>query len=296
MPTPAAPRFARPAVLRGVRIVSLALNLPGPAALWRLRAMGARCLKIEPPTGDPMAQYSAAAYQAMHDGLPTRRLDLKSPRGQAALQRQLAQTDVLLTSFRPSALAKLGLAPKALQKTFPALSCITIVGGPGVAAEAPGHDLTYLAEAGLVPGLDLPPSLLADMGGALATSEAVLQAVLAQRHSGRGIAREVALADAAQWLAWPRTWGLTGPGDLLGGRHAGYRVYACRDGRVAVAALEPHFAARLCQQAGVALAAPTDMLLPAVQAAIGAWLATRSRRQLARLALQHDLPLHPLPA
>ncbi len=296
MHTPAAPRFARPAVLRGVRIVSLALNLPGPAALWRLRAMGARCLKIEPPAGDPMAQYSARAYQAMHDGLPTRQLDLKSPRGQAALQRQLAQADVLLTSFRPSALAKLGLAPKALQNTFPALSCITIVGAPGAAAEVPGHDLTYLAEAGLVPGLDLPPSLLADMGGALLTSEAVLQAVLAQRQTGRGICREVALADAAQWLAWPRTWGLTGPGDLLGGRHAGYRVYPCRDGRVAVAALEPHFAARLCQQAGATLNTPAEMLQPALHEAIAAWLATRSRRQLARLALQHDLPLHPLPA
>ena len=296
MHTPEAPRFARPAVLRGVRIVSLALNLPGPAALWRLRAMGARCLKIEPPAGDPMAQYSGPAYRAMHEGLPTRCLDLKSPRGQAALQRLLAQTDVLLTSFRPSALAKLGLAPRGLQQAFPALSCITIVGASGAAAEAPGHDLTYLAEAGLVPGLDLPPSLLADMGGALLTSEAVLQAVLAQRQRGRGISREVALADAAQWLAWPRTWGLTGPGDLLGGRHAGYRMYPCRDGRVAVAALEPHFAVRLCQQVGVTLHSPADMLQPAVHEAIAAWLAGRSRRQLARLALQHDLPLHPMAA
>jgi crotonobetainyl-CoA:carnitine CoA-transferase CaiB-like acyl-CoA transferase len=291
-----APSFARPAVLRGVRIVSLALNLPGPAALWRLRAMGARCLKIEPPSGDPMANYSLAAYQAMHSGLPTRTLDLKTPRGQAALRRQLARTDVLLTSFRPSALAKLDLVPAVLQQAFPGLSCITIVGAAGAAAETPGHDLTYQAEVGLVPGLSLPPSLLADMGGALATSEAVLQAVLAQRQSGRGIVREVALAGSAQWLAWPLTWGLTGTGDLLGGGHAGYRVYPCRDGRVAVAALEPHFALRLCQQAGVSLASPADMLLPAVHAAIGAWLATRSRRQLARLALQHDLPLHPLPA
>jgi len=294
--SPPAPSFGRPAVLRGVRIVSLALNLPGPAALWRLRAMGARCLKVEPPGGDPMAQYSARAYQALHDGLPTRVIDLKQPRGQAALQRLLARSDVLLTSFRPSALRKLGLDDLTLRKRLPALSCITIVGASGVAAEVPGHDLTYLAEAGLVPGLDLPPSLLADMGGALATSEAVLQAVLAQRQSGRGLRREVALADAAHWLAWPRTWGLTGPGDLLGGRHAGYRVYPCRDGRVAVAALEPHFAARLCQQVGITLTQPSDILLPAVHDAVGAWLAARSRHQLDRLAVQHDLPLHTLPA
>jgi alpha-methylacyl-CoA racemase len=296
---PSAPVFGRPAVLRGVRIVSLALNLPGPAALWRLRAMGARCLKIEPPAGDPMAHYSACAYQALHDGLPTRMLDLKAPRGQAALHRILARSDVLLTSFRPSALRKLGLDAKALQSAYPALSCIGVVGAAGAAADTAGHDLTYQAEAGLVPGLSLPPSLLADMAGALATSEAVLQAVLAQRQSGRGICREVALADAAQWLARPLVWGLTGPGDVLGGRHAGYRVYPCRDGRVALAALEPHFAERLCRLVGITAVVagrPDAMFAPALHQAIGEWLAARSRRQLERLALQHDLPLHTLPA
>ena len=291
-----APAFPRPAALRGVRVVSLALNLPGPAALWRLRAMGARCLKVEPPSGDPMAQYSAPAYADMHSGVPVRRLDLKQPKGRAALMRTLASADVLLTSFRPSALAKLGLDAATLRREQPALSCIRIVGAAGAAAETAGHDLTYQAEAGLVPGLDLPPSLLADMAGALQASEAVLQAVLVQRQSGKGLHREVALADAAHWLSWPHHWGLTGPGDLLGGRHAGYRLYPCRDGRVAVAALEPHFAQRLCQLVGVSPTSPQGMLAPAVHDAVAQWLASRSRRQLGRLALQHDLPLHPLPA
>ncbi|MFP5465955.1 MAG: CoA transferase, partial [Gammaproteobacteria bacterium] len=261
MPTPASsPRPARP--LRGVRILSLALNLPGPAALMRLKTMGASCLKAEPPapaglpsgtSGDPMGQYSPRAYATLHDGIKVVSIDLKSTKGQARLHRELARTDVLLTSFRPSALTKLGLSWTALHKSYAALSLVTIVGAPGARAEEPGHDLTYLADAGLVTGLDLPATLFADMGGALMTSEAVLKAVLAQRTSGKGTVQEVALSDAAAWLALPRTWGLTQSKGAVGGAHAGYRVYPCKDGRVAVAALEPHFATALCAVAGVSM-------------------------------------------
>lgn len=288
--------------LRGTRILSLALNLPGPAALMRLRAMGARCLKVEPPApkggaadapGDPMAQYSPEAYAALHEGIPRRQLDLKSERGQAALHRELARCDLLLTSFRPAALAKLGLAWKALQRHHPQLSLVSIVGGPGAQAERPGHDLTYLAEAGLVPGLDLPATLFADMGGALLASEAALRAVLAQKSSGKASFQQVALSDAAAWLALPRDWGLTLPSGWVGGAHAGYRVYPCKDGRVAVAALEPHFAAALCAAAGLPA---SDMRAPATHQAIAGFLASRTRRQLERLASERDLPLHTLPS
>ena len=159
--------------LRGTRIVSLALNLPGPAALMRLRALGARCLKVEPPgpaptvSGDPMGQYNPGAYGQMHTGIRAVTLDLKSARGRAQLARELAAADVLLTSFRPSALAKLGLGWAALRRAHPQLSLIEIVGAAGERAEEPGHDLTYLAEAGLITGTALPPTLLADMTGAL---------------------------------------------------------------------------------------------------------------------------------
>jgi len=300
--TPTRPAPLRP--LRGVRIVSLALNLPGPAALWRLRAMGATCLKIEPPApkgaaagtpGDPMGQYSPAAYAALHDGIRTRTLDLKSERGQAALHKELARADVLLTSFRPSALVKLGLSWKPLHRLYPALSMVTVVGGPGPLAEVPGHDLTYVAEHGLVPGLDLPATLFADMGGALMACEAVLTAVLTQKTSGKGVLQAVALSEAAAWLALPRTWGLTLPAGPIGGAHAGYRVYPCRDGRVAVAALEPHFAARLCAVAGIAPFGADTMFAPASHAAVAAFLQGKTRKQLDRLAVQHDIPLHTLP-
>ena len=278
--------------LAGVRVLSLALNLPGPAALMRCRAMGAECLKFEPPAGDPMRHYRRNAYDALHAGIEVRSADLKQPEGQAALHEQLARTDVLLTSFRPCALAKLGLDRAALQARHPRLSQIAIVGAAGARAEEPGHDLTYLADAGLVTGTALPPTLYADMGGALLASEAVLQAVIQSRASGRGVHHEVALHDAAQWLALPRTWGLTTPGGAVGGAHAGYRVYPCADGRVAVAALEPHFAARLCEAAG--LAAGVDMAAPATRHAIADWLRGQTRAALDELAQARDIPLHTL--
>ena len=225
--------------------------------------------------------------------------DLKSEAGQKILQRELATTDVLLTSFRPSALGKLGLGWKQLHSSYPNLSQVAIVGAAGERAEEPGHDLTYLADNGLVPGLDLPATLYADMSGSLLASEAVLQAALVrnERYAGsgenhpQGVFIEVALADAANYLSLPRQWGLTAPGGAVGGAHAGYAVYPCQDGRVAVAALEPHFAAALGMLAGVQRK-DAAMREPATRAAIAAFFAARSRAELDRLAREHDLPLH----
>jgi alpha-methylacyl-CoA racemase len=288
------------APLRGLHILSLALNLPGPAALMRCRRMGAECVKLEPPAGDPMAHYDQAAYAEMHEGVRVLTADLKADAGQQALHRELAKADVLLTSFRPSALAKLGIAWKELHARYPALSQVAIVGAPGARAEEPGHDLTYLADNGLVPGTELPATLYADMSGSLLASEAVLQAALRlqERYAGtgdphpEGLYLEVALSEAARYLALPRRWGLTQPTGAVGGAHAGYRVYPCRDGRVAVAALEPHFAARLGALAGVEATDLRAMFAPAAQAAVAAFFAPRTRGELDRIATEHDLPLH----
>ena len=72
-------------VLQGIRILSLALNLPGPAALMRCRAMGAACLKFEPPAGDPMGHYNRAAYAALHEGVTVEAVDLKADAGRDRL-------------------------------------------------------------------------------------------------------------------------------------------------------------------------------------------------------------------
>ena len=283
--------------LQGVRILSLALNLPGPAALMRLGRMGAACLKLEPPAGDPMCHYSPVAYAQLHEGIDVQTADLKTSAGQEQLHRELARTDVLLTSFRPSAFARLGLDWARLHRQHPALSQVAIVGCPGIRADEPGHDLTYLADSGLVPGLELPTTLYADMGGSLAVSEAVLQALLLGRGASKtteGLYTEVALSDAAAYLALPRQWGLTRPDGWVGGAHAGYQVYACRDGRVAVAALEPHFAAALCAAAGVADASLAGLLAPATRQRMAEFFMTQTRQELDRLGREKDIPLHTL--
>lgn len=297
-------KSAKPVLaLKGVRLLSLCLNLPGPAALMRCHQMGASCVKLEPPakgpapiaSGDPMRAYNQAAYEMLHQGIRVAEVDLKSDTGQKAVHRELAKSDVLLTSFRPSALKKLGLEWKSLHKLYPRLSQVAIVGAPAQRAEEPGHDLTYLAENDLVCGLDLPATLYADMAGSLAASEAVLQAVLLQK-SGRGHYLEVALSSAANYLALPRQWGLTKAGAAVGGGHAGYRVYRCQDGRVAVAALEAHFAKALCAAAGVQYANILTMLADTTHERITDYLRGMTRQALEALAAEKDIPLYTLPA
>ena len=289
--------------LKGVRILSLALNLPGPAAMMRLQAMGATCSKLEPPApaampagtpGDPMGMYNMPAYTSLHQSIRVLQADLKSAKGQAQLHKMLARTDVLLTSFRPSALNKLGVGWAGLKKRYPTLSMVSIVGAPGTRAEEPGHDLTYMAEAGLVTSMDMPPTLYADMGGSLMASEAVLQVQMQRMASGKGAHIEVALSEAAHYLALPRNWGLSTAKGSVGGSHAGYRIYPCKGGRVAFAALEPHFAQRLMQAAGQSQSDMHSMFRPESHTAIAAFVKDKTRAQLDTLSLQKDIPLFTL--
>ncbi len=295
--------------LAGTRVLSLALNLPGPAALMRCQRMGATCIKLEPPapasapegaSADPMQRYAPHAFAALHEGVERQQADLKSAAGRETLEAELALADVLLTSFRPSALARLGLDWDALHARHPRLSMVAIVGAPGERAEEPGHDLTYLAEAGLVPGCELPATLFADTAGSVMASEAVLQALLHRATHGVGMRIEVALSDAARYLAMPLDWGLTAPAGAVGGAHAGYKVYRCADGRVAMAALEPHFAASLAAVAGLdkeaqGANAAAAMFRSSTHVAVAAFVASLSCGQLESLAREHDLPFSLMP-
>jgi crotonobetainyl-CoA:carnitine CoA-transferase CaiB-like acyl-CoA transferase len=286
--------------LKGVRILSLALNLPGPAALMRCRAMGATCIKLEPPapmgsapgsSSDPMALYDLKTYQALQEGIKTHIANLKTEAGQKVLHRELARADVLLTSFRPAALNKLGLDWKTLHKCYPQLGMVAIVGAPGARADEPGHDLTYMADNDLITGLDLPPTAYADMGGSLLASEAILQVRLHQLQKQKGVRLEVALSDAAAYLALPRAWGLMAQQSMVGGGHAGYAVYPCKDGRVALAALEPHFVVPLAEAIGLEDKSVQSMFTPKARTAIAAFMAGKTRKQLDALARAKDIPL-----
>jgi alpha-methylacyl-CoA racemase len=289
MPAVKSPRSMR--VLKGTRILSLALNLPGPAALMRIKALGAICTKLESPAGDPMLSYAKAAYAQMHEGIKIVKADLKTESGLARLHKLLANTDVLLTSFRPSALARLGLAWKVLHKAHPHLNLVSIVGDTA-APEVPGHDLTYMAEQGLITGLELPPTLFADMGGSLLAVEAVLAAVIQQKTKGRSSHQTIGLAQATKYLALPRHWGLTTPDGLIGGAHAFYQVMPCKDGRVAIAALEPHFASRLAGLVGLGLSWQGEKLAEPPKKQIAAFMKQHTCKELGTLAEQYDLPIY----
>ena len=233
--------------LDDVRVVTIALNLPGPAACSRLRDWGATVVKVEPPGGDPLEAYSPAWYRELHAGVSCHRLDLKATADRERFDALVREADLLVTAQRPSALARLGLAPEALQAAFPRLCLLRIVGHAPPDEDAAGHDLTYLAAHGLVSPGALPPTLFADMAGAERAAGMALALLHARDRTGRGAAGDVALADAAEWLALPRRHGLTGPGTLLGGAHAGYNLYRASDGWIALAALEPHFARRVTE-------------------------------------------------
>jgi crotonobetainyl-CoA:carnitine CoA-transferase CaiB-like acyl-CoA transferase len=236
--------------LAGIRVVTLAPNVPGPVAAARLRGLGAQVTKIEAPGGDPLANSAPAWYAALHDGFEVVRLDLKSPEGKAALEVYLRDADVLLTSSRPSALARLGLEWADLHARHPKVVHVAIVGEFPPHAERAGHDLTYVAQLGLLDPPAMPKTLLADLAGSERAVSATL-GLLLKRARGGGISRAyVSLREAARVFALPAAHGMTAAGGVLGGGFSGYGMYRASDGWVAVAALEPHFTARLNERIG----------------------------------------------
>jgi crotonobetainyl-CoA:carnitine CoA-transferase CaiB-like acyl-CoA transferase len=231
--------------LSGIKIVNLSANLPGPAAAQRLCQMGAACVKVEAPSGDPMEIYHAGWYREMAAGQTVVRLDLKSGPERTELDRLLGSADLLISASRPAAMERLGLGWSALQQKFPRLCQVAIVGYPPPRENEAGHDLTYQASLGLLTPPHMPRTLLADMAGAEMTVSSALALLLCRERGGQAGYAEVALSEAAAALAEPLRYGCTAEGALLGGGIPEYNIYPASDGWVAVAALEPHFKMRL---------------------------------------------------
>ncbi len=268
--------------LQGYRILSLAVNVPGPVAAARLHRLGAKVTKVEPPAGDPLARVSHAWYEALVEGQEVIPLDLKEPHERAQLDARLARSDLLLTASRLAALERLSLDWRHLHEQFPSLSQVAIIGYPADDEHKPGHDLTYLASLGLLEPPRMPRTLLADLAGAEQTVSAALSLLLArERGLGTGY-REVSLAEAAATFAAPLQHDLSAPDGLLGGGLPSYNLYPTRDGWIALAALELHFWYRL--QKELELDNPTYSELAAV-------FNSRTAREWEAWAVERDLPL-----
>ena len=273
---------ARPASLEGIQLVTLAQNVPGPAAAARLRSFGASVVKVEPPGGYPLASSNPAWYRTLAVGQEIVQLDLKSDADRDRLDERLAETDVLLTSSRPAALARLGLGPDELGARHSRLCRIAITGYPAPREDTPGHDLTYLADLGLLSPPEMPRTLLADLAGAEQAVSATL-ALLLDRERGLGAGyAEVALAEAAAFFAQPLRYGITKPGATLGGGFPGYGLYEAREGWVAVAALEAHFWKRLLLELG---------LENATREALEEAFQQKTAEEWEQWAMERDLPL-----
>jgi crotonobetainyl-CoA:carnitine CoA-transferase CaiB-like acyl-CoA transferase len=234
-----------PKFLDGIHILTVAQNVPGPLAVAQARRAGARVVKIEPPGGDRLATLSPRWYAELHAGITVERLDLKIDSAQSRLTALLAEADLLLTSQRPSQLARLGLDRATLRSRAPRVRVLGIVGSLRD-PERVGHDLTYQAEAGLV-GDTMPLTLAADV----MASERAFTGMLALLRQPSGSAIDVGLVESLEPLLAPLRFGLTTPNGALGGAAPQYRVYAAKAGRVAVAALEPQFEAKLYRELGL---------------------------------------------
>ncbi len=269
--------------LEGLRVVTLATNIPGPVAAAQLREWGCAVVKIEPPDGDLLATAAPAWYAHLHDGVDVVTLDLKAPLGRTMLDGHLAHADLLLTSSRPAALERLGLGWAILHQRFPNLCQVAIVGSPSPFTDKPGHDLTYVAAAGLVSPPALPMTVVGDLAGAANAANTALALLLARARGREASYGQVALDRAALEFARPLLHGLTRPGGLLGGGLPRYALYRSSDGWIALAALEEHFWRRTVQ--GLSLEIDADY------AALASAFVARKGAEWEIWAHDHDLPL-----
>ncbi|MDP2310016.1 MAG: CaiB/BaiF CoA-transferase family protein [Pseudomonadota bacterium] len=242
-------------------VIDLSRLLPGPFATLCLQGLGARVVKVEDPVGGDFLRHlppglgeHGAWFSALNRGKRSVALDLKRAENRDALFALLADADVLVESFRPGVMARLGLDPRALRTRFPRLviASLTGWGQTGPYAQLPGHDIGFLSIAGLLGHADptVPRVQWADLAaGGLTAALRITAALLDRSRSGHGAWLDIAMLDGLIGLQQTQFAQLAAgapPDELLTGGMPAYGLYRCSDGGwVSVAALEPHFLAEL---------------------------------------------------
>ena len=306
--------------LDGVRILDLSRLLPGPFATLLLADLGAEVVKVEDPEGGdylrwmpPLAGRQSGFFHAVNRNKRSLRLDLRKPEGVAAFRRLLRRYDVVVESFRPGVMEKLGLSYEALRRECPGviLCSISGYGQDGPYRDRAGHDIDYCAVAGVL-AMNGPPERpfplgvqVADVaGGSWPAATGILAALYRRRATGEGAHVDVSMTEGALAMlamhlgaAAARGEPLRRGKELLNGGTACYDVYRTRDGRfVALGTLEPKFFARFCAAAGRPELAERQLDAggEGPREELRALFASRTRDEWARLGAEHDVCLMPV--
>ncbi|SDW51333.1 Crotonobetainyl-CoA:carnitine CoA-transferase CaiB [Marininema mesophilum] len=254
-------------MLQGIRVLDFTQNLPGPFAGMRLAERGADVVKVEPPSGDP-ARYAGEkkgenglVFLANNRGKKSVCLDLKNMAGRQVAQRLAQQADVILESFRPGVMDRLGLGYESIIARNPTVIYASLTGydPEGEVGHLGSHDLNYMALSGMLAqfkeqGKPIHPTiLLADLVGGVTATESILAALYQRRAHGRGAHLHLSLTHAMLGLMGTHDmiWRETGQQNgvaLLGGSLLSYGLYQTKDDKwIAIAALEPKFWRNFCE-------------------------------------------------
>jgi alpha-methylacyl-CoA racemase len=311
--------------LEGLRVLDLSRLLPGGFCSLLLADFGADVIKVEdtgmgdyirwaPPYYEGAERSAASAmFLSLNRGKRSIRVDLKSEPGREVLLRLVRDADVLLESFRPGVMDRLGVGYETLRDVNPGLvyCAITGYGQDGPLRDRAGHDMNYLGRVGLL-GLtgeaDGPPvqaaAQVADIGGgALTAAFGILAALRERDRSGQGQLVDASMADGAlSWLAMVAArafaeGGAPRRGELeLAGSLICYRPYRCSDGWVTLGALEPKFWQAFCRGVGREDLVDKQFERPGsdAHAEVEAVFASRTRDEWEAFGAEHDCCLEPV--
>ena len=257
--------------LEGLRVLDLTRLLPGGYATLLLADLGADVIKVEEPhKGDyirwtpPMVGEMSAAHIALNRNKRSITLDLKKEDGVELLKELAGTCDVVVESFRPGVMDRLGVGYEALKVVQPMLiyCAITGYGQDGPRSQTAGHDANYIGYSGVLSVIGregdrpvIPGVQIGDLaGGGMAATIAILAALHRRSLTGEGDFCDVSMMDGAMsWLTihaadFVAGGGVPEPEQMhLSGRYPCYRVYPAADGWLTVGALEPQFWAALCE-------------------------------------------------